>query len=905
MWRKALGLLMVLVGLGLGEDSWGQEVEKSQLEMSIAAANEGYEKGQYKEAQGLFEEILWTQTHTLGPEHPETLTTKAKLASTLWAQGDFPTARAFFEDVLQAQTHVLGSEHPSTLRTKANLSVVLHYQGNFPAARTLYEEVLQTQTRVLGSEHPSTLTTKANLADTLKNQGDFSAARALFEEVLQTQTRVLGHEYPSTLTTKSYLAGTLKGQGDLPGARALFEQVLQTKTRVLGHEHPSTLTTKANLASTLTTQGDLPGARALFEQVLQTQTHVLGHEHPSTLHTKYSLAVTLKAQGDFLGTRNLIEEALSVEEKIFGFSAELKTGQRAQARWGLGEVYEELGDYPKAVENFLMAIYAAEGQTSRVNASEDERSTFHIKYDYAYQHTIKTLLSLNRSTEAFELLQRYQAQSFQRQLFQRIHNNAKVPQALQSERYRLSWAYDRLIHTLHGSDQDAERLELRSELDELQRALQLNRDAILEATGQKTSTVALTFDKIQQSLTPGTLVLSYLTSTEGILLFTLDHNGNLTVHTLEIDLPELRQQTARFFDQSTANPGGDGEDPTALRNRARLLYDKLLAPAAEQLARSERAVVIPDGPLHYLPFAALVMPENNPDTERDWQYFVEWKPIHIAASASVYAHLRQTPRQPPVEGDSLQIAAVGDPDFPATDRVNSNASRLLASAQERSLFDGLVRLPHSGREVDILVELYGPGSIEVLKRTNATEESVKSLLPKAKILHFATHGVVDDERPLDSFIALTIPETLEEGEDNGILQAWELDDQSLVADLVILSACKTAMGENRGGEGIVSLGRAFQAAGARSVVASLWSVADASTAELMVRFHQRLRDGLSKNEALRQAQIELIRNTAIRVPKLDEHGRTVYDDDRNPVIETRNFSHPYHWAAFQLIGDWQ
>jgi CHAT domain-containing protein len=134
--------------------------------------------------------------------------------------------------------------------------------------------------------------------------------------------------------------------------------------------------------------------------------------------------------------------------------------------------------------------------------------------------------------------------------------------------------------------------------------------------------------------------------------------------------------------------------------------------------------------------------------------------------------------------------------------------------------------------------------------------------------------------PLNSSLALTLPEHPLPGQENGLLQAWEIFEQVRIdADLVTLSACNTALGKDMGGEGLVGLTRAFQFAGARSVLASLWAVGDESTASFMPRFYRRFRDGLTKDEALRQTQIEWIRST-----------RT---------------AHPIHWAAFQLIGDYR
>jgi CHAT domain-containing protein len=138
-----------------------------------------------------------------------------------------------------------------------------------------------------------------------------------------------------------------------------------------------------------------------------------------------------------------------------------------------------------------------------------------------------------------------------------------------------------------------------------------------------------------------------------------------------------------------------------------------------------------------------------------------------------------------------------------------------------------------------------------------------------------------------------MPADLRVGAGNGLLQVWEIFEQMhLNADLVVLSGCETALGEEDGGEGLMGLARAFQYAGARTVLASLWSVNDLATSELMIRFYKHLRAGLPKDQALQAAQQELIQGPIEIVNETGER-------------ESRDFSAPYYWAGFQLYGDWQ
>ena len=163
----------------------------------------------------------------------------------------------------------------------------------------------------------------------------------------------------------------------------------------------------------------------------------------------------------------------------------------------------------------------------------------------------------------------------------------------------------------------------------------------------------------------------------------------------------------------------------------------------------------------------------------------------------------------------------------------------------------------------------------------ATEAAVRERIATADVIHLATHGYFFPARAMSSGVLLTGPETepgIGETDNDGVLQAWEIYSQlQLRAELVVLSACETGRGQTVRGEGLIGLTRALQYAGARSVLASRWKVADFSTARLMRAFHGHLREGLAKDEALRRAMARVRQNP-----------------------ET---AHPYFWAAFFLTGD--
>jgi CHAT domain-containing protein len=278
-------------------------------------------------------------------------------------------------------------------------------------------------------------------------------------------------------------------------------------------------------------------------------------------------------------------------------------------------------------------------------------------------------------------------------------------------------------------------------------------------------------------------------------------------------------------------------------------------------------VVSPDGPLHLLPFAALAASVAPP------RYLVELKPLHTVLSATLFAELRAVRRARPATDPKL-LVGFGDP---ALTSAQPSGARPVTWAVTRSR--ALLPLPASRDEVQRIAALFGSAATTYVG-PDASEERARALGLAPRYVHFAVHGLLNSRLPLDSALALSSPPTGATGRENGLLQAWEIfESVRLDADLVTLSACETGLGPDAGGEGLISLSRAFQYAGARTVLASLWAVSDRSTTDLMARFYAGLAQGLPKDEALQAAQIQSIHDPSA--------------------------THPFHWAAFQLNGDWK
>jgi CHAT domain-containing protein len=347
-------------------------------------------------------------------------------------------------------------------------------------------------------------------------------------------------------------------------------------------------------------------------------------------------------------------------------------------------------------------------------------------------------------------------------------------------------------------------------------------------------------------------------------------DSGITVLELPIGQAALREKVERFRRGIRTS----GPLPEDWVRQSHELYDVLIGRAAKWVASSERVLISPDGPLHGVPFGALVTEGPSPGGTSRPRYWIERKPLHVVVSGTLYAELKKG-RRPAAP---VSLVAFGDPKYAA---VSADQPESVTNVQVRSALRrgySFAPLPGTRTEVETIAQIFQKQA-QVYVGDQATEERAKSIAPNVRYVHFATHAFVDERSPVNSAIALTIPATPADGEDNGLLQAWEiLEGRPIDADLVVLSACETALGKEMGGEGLMGLTRAFQYAGARSIVASLWSVADESTSELMKRFYGNLKAGRTKDAALRLAQLDLIRGAS---------------------------SQPFHWAAFQLVGDWR
>jgi len=293
------------------------------------------------------------------------------------------------------------------------------------------------------------------------------------------------------------------------------------------------------------------------------------------------------------------------------------------------------------------------------------------------------------------------------------------------------------------------------------------------------------------------------------------------------------------------------------------LFNLLVLPGLDE--KIETLVIIPGGILHYLPFETLI---SQKDKQR-WlveDYKIAYTPS-ITSLREIIQHERLGKAKP-----KKDLLAFGDPFF-GTDKeaASRDASKIISSTGTFNIS----RLEYSGLEIEKIASLFKKTKTDTFRRKQASEERLKNLnLRDYKILHFATHCLIDDNKPDRSSIVFSIGSTSTEDE---ILQMREVFNLKLNSDLITLSSCQTGLGQLIKGEGIEGLSRAFFYAGASSSLISLWAVQDQATSQFMERYYFHLRSSNSIMNALQKTKLEM--------------------------IDFDILSHPYYWAGFIITGN--
>ena len=531
------------------------------------------------------------------------------------------------------------------------------------------------------------------------------------------------------------------------------------------------------------------------------------------------------------------------------------------------------GDLAAVRKDAEAAVAIVETVRGRIGPPE-KRATFMASVWEAYETYIDVLMDLHLDAEALQASERARARSLVELLVETRGGAVRRAEPTRMRQVRAlrekisAKAQAQLLQASSGNGFVVEQLkgelnDLYAQYEKLSGEMRSDDPALAAATSPQ----ALDLSQIQRDvLDPSTVLLEYSLGEKRSFLWVVTQSS---IQGYVLPARDRVESAVRSAYEVMSTPAGGAQ---SLRSLSKMI----LTPAASELG-SKRLIIVPDGALHYVPFAALPGGSGRP--------MLAEHEVAILPSASAIAVLRSYPHSQPA---SRTVAVFADPVFDKTD------SRLIAKSPARESMDAdvarsaresglrhLSRLPFTRREATAILSLVEPARRKEALDFAANRRAVMSPdLADYRFVHFATHGLLNNFHPELSGIVLSMVDASGRNQE-GFLSTADVFNLSWNTDLVVLSGCQTGLGKEIRGEGIAGLTQAFMYAGATRVVASLWNVNDAATAALMKKFYQEMLGPkhLAPAAALRAAQLSL--------------------------QKTQRWSAPYYWAGFVMQGEWR
>ena len=930
--------------------------------------------GDYARAEPLYQESLTIREKVLGKDHPSYATSLSNLGLIYNEMGDYARAEPLYQESLTIREKVLGKDHPDYATSLSNLGSLYTSMGDYARAEPLLQESLAIREKVLGKGHPRYATGLNNLGGLYNEMGDYARAEPLYQESLAINLKVLGKGHPRYAIGLNNLGGLYNEMGDYARAEPLYQEALAIREKVLGKDHPDYAVSLNNLGLLYTDMGDYALAEPLYQESLAIREKVLGKDHPGYAAGLNNLAGLYNEMGDYARAEPLYQEALAFREKVLG-----KDHPRyAASLSNLGLLYNAMGDDARALPLFQEAVtisLAHLEQTAYVQFEaqqlvfgEEQRFYLDRYLSLATRHTtnIDAVYQALWSSKGSVLVRQ---QAARRML-------ASDDPELQDLAFQLHRTADELATQSRNVPDDPKQLEtwrdnltkLTDQRESLERRLSLQsaeyRRGLLLARDEAQAVVA--------RFPPNTILVDLLeywhvqpvANEPGKSQFERRYvafvsSPGAEVKLIELGSAELLNRAVQTGQEVHWNPvaGENSESPSAALRR--LVWEPL-RPYLEGVAT---VLISPDSQLAMVPWNAL--PGDEPGT-----FLIEQYAIAVVPVPQMVAGLFDPENEAPWPGDP-GLLLVGNVDFdnqsdvPLEELIGARLvtndalvtrSRPLSAAGGSSV--AFERLPGSKRELDAIASYYeqrfSGRRPTPLEEDRATLAAFCRLAPMHRYLHLATHGFfaeptivsaaappidpgrtmfgrdISSERQqtvgwnpgvLSGLVFAGANQPFDPLRDEpSILTALDVSDLDLRGvELAVLSACETSQGRMAGGEGVLGLQRAFQVAGARTTVTSLWGVDDTATEILITEFYKNLwgdfetandvpaapnsQPRISPLEALRQAQLTMLREYDPATGTIRGRGIKTIDDDIPLTVNGR--LHPYFWAAFVLSGEWR
>jgi CHAT domain-containing protein/tetratricopeptide (TPR) repeat protein len=810
-------------------------------------------KGDYEKARSLLERAVAVWEKALGPNHADVAFALDGLAKIFSATGDYAAAEPLFLRALAIRETALGPDHTEVATTLNNLAVVYRQKGDYATAERLLLRDLAITEKRLGRDHAFVGPTLTNLAATHQAQGAYDTAEPLLRRALGIYEKAHGPSHLNIALTLNRLAqlDVQRGSRAPLEAESMFRRALAILEKAIGPEHPAVATSFIGLASIATARGDRAQAAGYYQRALAVQEKTLGPDHPDQAQTLESLAALHRMDGRTGEAVTLLARAHDIRERSLAHNLPL------------GSERQKIGYLRLFAEDTDRAL------SLHAQAAPDDTAALRLAFSTLLRRKGR---ALDATRDNVGLL-RINAAPQDRALLDQL---SRARSQLSAVTLRGPGGTDRTYRALVT--------RLQEKVEQLETAVGARSSAF------QAQSAPIMLEAVQAAIPDGATLVEfalYHPSTETPQRHSAPHYSAYTLtargaaNWVDLGGAAAIDATIEAWRAALRDPGR--ADTSHL---ARTLDAKVMQPVRRVLGETRHLLVSPDGPLNMIPFAALVDEQN--------RYLLERYTITYLTSGRDLLRL-QVPRESRSRPLIVAAPIFGEPALVAAGREKP------ARVDDSQVFFG--PLPGVREEARALQQMLPDATMLVGER--ATEAAVRSAAAP-RLLHIATHGFFLSDRDgraidrtgraapgarigrwaawaenplLRSGLAMAGANQGRSGEDDGVLTALEAAGLDLWGTkLVVLSACDTGVGDVTRGDGVYGLRRALVLAGAETQLMSLWPVSDRSTRDLMIGYYKQVTQGEGRGEALRRAQIGMLRASRHR--------------------------HPYYWAGFIQSGEW-
>ena len=904
-----------------------QSSELQEAERLQQRADKSARERKYDAAIADLQSALTIREKAQGAEHAEVARVLNDLGVYYFSKGDYARASVPLARALSIREKALGPEHPDVAETLTNLAGLYQTKGEYVQAEPLYRRALAIREKARGADHPDTANTLSSLATLYERRGDRGQAEPLHRRALAIREKALGPEHPLVAVSLNNLARLYLANRDYARAEALFQRSLQVREKALGPEHPDVATPLNNLASLYFEQGTQAKAEPLYRRALALREKVLGAEHPDLVRPLVNLAETYRMLGDYARAEPHYRRALALAEKAFG----PEHPEVARTLLGFTLLYERRGDAAAAVRSLARANDIRERTLALVLTTGSEAQK--LLYLQTLSDETDITVSLHfRNAPSDSQAARLALTTVLRRKGRALDAMSNSIEALRGRANeedrallgRLSATRAQLARLVLGGPGKGDPAQHRAEVSALEAAARGAEDAISARSAEfRAQSQPVTLEAVQRAIPPAAALVELVAYRPFNVTGRTNKESfdavNYAAYVLRgggppvwVGLGEAAPIDAMISRLRAALRNPQRSDAKRL---ARAVEEKLTRPVRKLLGPTHTVFLAPDGALNLIPFGALV--------DEQGRYLVETYTFTYLTSGRdlLRRQVKVESKEPPV--------VIANPSFDAgppgldgpTSAAGAGAQNRSSASLRTALFESL---PGTAGEAKAIQSIL-PDAL-VLTGEQATEARLKGLRGP-RLLHVATHGFfLSDERDesggtrglslatgggaaaqgaggqpenplLRSGLVLAGVNRRQSGAgEDGVLTALEAAGLDLWgARLVVLSACETGVGDVSNGEGVYGLRRALVLAGSESQVMSLWKVSDTATRDLMAEYYRRLRAGEGRTEALRRAQLGMLRGG-----RPGENGRARGLGEGGGAGNRR---HPFFWAGFIQSGE--